>query len=123
MAQTMNKKLTTERGNETYTARQTALWIIGLMVVTVFCFYTAYTSATSETYEQCIAGDRGHGGTECYEYETRPGPDWQMASVMSFMGIVSLGYTVALIWKAFGNPETFYQRPGGGAAPWWAFWR
>ena len=70
MAQTMNKKLTTT---------QTALWIIGLVVFTVFCSYEVYTSATAETYEQCIAGDQTQDGIECHEYETRPGPDTEAA--------------------------------------------
>ena len=89
----MNKKLTTT---------QTALWIIGCVLVTMFCAYVVYTSLTAETHEQCIAGDQTRDGIECWEYETRPGPDTQMAFFFSLMGITSLAMAVKLIWKALG---------------------
>ena len=85
--------------NEELTTKQTALWIIGCVLFTMFCSYVVYTSLTAETHEQCIAGDQTRDGIECWEYETRPGPDTETAFSFSLMGIVSLAFTVHLIWR------------------------
>ena len=99
MAQTTNKELTT---------KQTALWIIGCVIFAVFIFHLAYNLGTAETHEQCIAGDQTRDGQECWEYETRPGPDTGMAVWFGLMGITSLAMAVKLIWKALG-----WTLPGG----------
>ena len=96
----------------------------------MFCAYVVYTSATAETYEQCIAGNRTEDGIDCSLYETRPGPDTQMVFFFSLLGIVSLAFTVHLIWKEMKRREAAIhleiktrQLRNVTPTPWWAFWR
>ena len=82
----------------------------------MFCAYVVYTSLTAETHEQCIAGDQTRDGIECWEYETRPGPDTQMAFWMAWLNIIPILMAVKLIRDA-------RQRRNVTPTPWWAFWR
>ena len=103
---------------------QTGLWIIGFVLVTMFCAYMVYTSLTAETHEQCIAGDETRDYQECWEYETRPGPDIEKAIFFAFISIIPIAFTVQLIRnprvQLIRNPR---QRRNVTPTPWWAFWR
>jgi len=121
LCQNMNRELTN---------KQTALCIIGCVLVTMFCAYVVYTSLTAETHEQCIEGSTSRDGQECWEYETRPGPDTQMAFFFSLIGITSLAMAVNLIWKEMKIREAAIhheiktrQLRNVTPTPWWAFWR
>ena len=60
-------------------------------------FHLAYNLGTAETHEQCIAGDQTRDGIECWEYETRPGPDTLNAFFFGGIGIIFIGGAVQLI--------------------------
>jgi len=132
LCQTMNE--------EESTTKQTALWIIGCVLVTMFCAYSVYTYLTAETHEQCIEGSTSRDGQECWKYETRPGPDTQMAFWMAWLSIIPILMAVKLIreahqrrnvtptpWGAFWRTVNLIwkarQRRDVTPTPWWAFWR
>jgi len=109
-------------GVSTQTRLWTGLWIIVFVLPTMFCAYMVYTSLTSETHEQCIAGDQGRDYQECWEYETRPGPDIEMAITFAFFSIIPIAFIVQII-----RPRVQLIRPrqrrNVTPTPWWAFWR
>ena len=108
----------------TQTGLWTGLWIIVFVLATMFCAYMVYTSLTAETHEQCIAGDETRDYQECWEYETRPGPDIKAAFFFAFISIIPITFTVQLIRnprvQLIRNPR---QRRNVTPTPWWAFWK
>ena len=86
--------------NEELTTKQAAPWIIGCVIFAVLLFHIAYNLGTAETHEQCIAEDRTRDGQECWEFETRPGPDIGGAAVAGMIGIVLLAMAVNTDRKA-----------------------
>ena len=75
-------------------AKPTALGVIVCLAIAVISLGMAYKFGTAETHEQCIIGDQTQDGGECYEYETRPGPDTKEAFFFGWLGITFLAFAV-----------------------------
>ena len=103
-------------------AKPTALGVIVCLVIAVSSLGMAYKFGTAETHEQCIAGDQGRDYQECWEHETRPGPDIEMAITFAFFSIIPIAFIVQII-----RPRVQLIRPrqrrNVTPTPWWAFWR